>query len=121
MTIFLPNELRAFRGAFDRACDRVVSSKQDRVFYSLYAALLEALRTHPQVGAYFLDFEKASEAKDLEFREMAFHAMEEEWVLLWKMHPKSWRIKIELARIKATITRPGIIAFNSLFHQLNIS
>lgn len=121
MTIFLPNELQAFRDAFDRACGRVASSKQDRVFYSLYAALLETLRAHPLVGTYFLDFEKTAEKMNLEFSEAAFHAMEEEWMLLWKTHPKNWRIRIELAKIKAVITRPGVVAFNSLFHQINFS
>jgi hypothetical protein len=121
MTIFLPNEPQAFREAFDRACDRIVGSKQDRVFYSLYAALLEALRAHPLVGTYFFGFEKTAEKMDLEFSEAAFHAMEEEWILLWKTHPKNGRVRIELAKIKATITRPGVVAFNSLFHQINCS
>lgn len=121
MTIFLSNDPQAFRNAFDRACERVVGSKQDLVFYSLYATLLKALREHSLVGAYFLDFEKAAEKMNLEFSEAAFHAMEEEWTLLWKMHPKNLRIKIDLARIKAMITRPRGITFSSLFHQLNFS
>lgn len=121
MTIFLSNEPQAFRDAFDRACDRVVNSKQDRVFYSLYATLVEALRTHPLVGNYLLDFEKNAEKMDFEFSEAAFHAMEEEWMLLWKTHSKNWRIRIELAKIKTILTRPRGITFSSLFHQLNFA
>lgn len=121
MTIFLPTEPRAFRDAFDHACDRVVSSKQDRVFYTLYAALLEALRTHPLVGAYLLDFEKTEEKMNREFSESSFHAMEEEWMLLWKMHSKNWRIRIELVKIKAMLTRPRGITFFPLFGEPNFA
>lgn len=121
MTIYLPNESTAFRDAFSKACDRVIASQQDQVFYSLYAALIEALQANPLVFPYFLEFEKTAKQLSQEFSSAALEAFEEEWIMLWGMHPKSWLIRKALMRIKRSITHPGGFTFGTLFDQTNFS
>lgn len=121
MTIYLPKELMAFREAFSNACDRVIASKQDQVFYSLCAALIEALQTNPLVCPYFLELGKTAEQLNNEFRSAALEAFEEEWIMLWSMHPKNGSIRKALMRIKRSVTHPYGFTFSTLFDQTNFS
>jgi hypothetical protein len=103
MTIYLPEDVRGFRQAFDEICDRIQRSEQDTVFYDLFLLLAANLRKHPLLKNCILELESKSENLRQEFNRAVLRILEDCWERLWKYYPRLTQRR-KLVRIKQMIT-----------------
>jgi len=118
MTIFLPNDSSLFRKAFDNACDRILESRQDGVFYVLFIQLIVQMRAHPLFKDIIGQTEADLSTKQTEFSKLSLDYHEYNWRKLWQYHRHSYRQRKGLVRIKRIVTYPRETSSVPLHAQL---
>ncbi len=118
MTICLPNTLSSFRSAFDEACDRILKSKEDNLFYTLLVQLTNSIQSHPLMKAYIQELENELTKQKEELSKASLEALEDSWSRLWKYHPHGLKQKKQLVRIKQMVTAPYEISCSSIYYRI---
>ncbi len=118
MTIYLPKEMGLFRQAFDGACDRILSIKNDVTFYTLYVELTTRLQEHSLFSDYIHGLETESLQRKQEFSVAALASLENCWMKLWKYHCHTLKYRKYLVCIKRMVTMPREFLSASLYRRL---
>lgn len=118
MTIYLPEEINLLRQAFDVACERILNSEKDAVFYALFAELISCLRDHVLLREYILELEAELAKRNYEFNTSALEALEDTWLRLWKAHCWRFKFRKQLVQIKYMITAPNESSYTPLYHRI---
>ncbi len=121
MTIFLPQEPANFHKAFDKACNRILKSKYDEVFYELLVQLIEKIRELPFFKETFNEFEAEVFKRQLDFSQLSLNCHEYHWKKLWQYHRHDYKHRRQLVQIKRIITHPRRSLSSPLHARLNFA
>lgn len=107
MSIYLPDNPSLLRQACNVTFDRILSSKQDSIFYTLLLQFIVTLRKNIPLKDYILQLETDQEKQIQEWSPDELKTLEDTWLNLWKYPCHTLKDHRRLVRIKSSRHSPS--------------